>query len=184
MKEIIPNLIDRPNCRYVSIDYGTQNATAMLLWNRGRDNVWYCIREYYYSGRDNLKQKTDAEYADDLRKWLEGTDINCIIVDPSAASFITELRGRGYRVIKANNDVMDGIRMVGTLLNRKKIVICDTCTNLIAEMESYVWDKKAAERGEDAPVKKFDHGVDSMRYMISTFGKTAKVKDKIQTGLR
>ena len=49
--------------RYVSCDYGTQNATVFLLWNKGRDGVWYCIREYYYSGRDKGRQKTDSEYA-------------------------------------------------------------------------------------------------------------------------
>ena len=96
-----------------------------------------------------MKQKTDSEYVDDLDKWLEGTEINAAIVDPSAASFIAELRKHGYRVIKADNDVLDGIRLVGTLFNRKKIVICNTCKNLIIEIQSYVWDKKASERGED-----------------------------------
>jgi ribosomal protein S18 acetylase RimI-like enzyme len=33
------------------------------LWNKGTDKRWYCIREYYYSGRDKGVQKTDAEYA-------------------------------------------------------------------------------------------------------------------------
>lgn len=57
--------------RYVSCDYGTQNATVFLLWNKGRDGVWYCIREYYYSGRDKGRQKTDSEYADDLKNgWM------------------------------------------------------------------------------------------------------------------
>ena len=84
--------------RYVSCDYGTQNATVFLLWNKGTDKRWYCIREYYYSGRDKGTQKTDAEYADDLETWLEGIKPKAIIVDPSAASFIAELTKRGYKV--------------------------------------------------------------------------------------
>ena len=95
--------------RYVSSDYGTQNATVFLLWNKGTDGVWYCIREYYYSGRDKGRQKTDAEYANDLESWLDGTEIKAVIVDPAAASFIAELRKRGFRVIKAKNDVEDAI---------------------------------------------------------------------------
>lgn len=87
--------------RYVSCDYGTQNATVFLLWNQGTDGIWYCTREYYYSGREKGQQKTDAEYADDLESWLSGTDINAVIVDPAAASFIAELKKHGYRVIKA-----------------------------------------------------------------------------------
>ena len=38
-----------------------------------------------------------------------------IIADPSAASFITELRGRGYVVKPAENDVEDGIRAVSSM---------------------------------------------------------------------
>ena len=177
-------LIDRN--RYVSIDYGTQNATAMLLWNKGIDGVWYCIREYYYSGRDKGKQKTDAEYADDLEQWLEGTKIKGVIVDPSAASFIAELRKRGYKVLKANNDVLDGIRLVGTKFNQGKIIISASCENLIKELASYIWDEKAAERGEDKPVKTFDHACDALRYFIATIlnNQTATIKSKAAAGLR
>lgn len=154
--------------RYVSCDYGTQNATVFLLWNKGIDGKWYCIREYYYSGRDKGKQKTDAEYADDLKKWLDGTKIRAMIVDPSAASFITELRKRGYKVLKADNDVLDGIRLVGTLLNQEKLVFDASCTETIKEFASYVWDEKAVAGGEDKPVKQWDHCMDAARYMCST----------------
>ena len=154
--------------RYVSCDYGTQNATVFLLWNKGIDGKWYCIREYYYSGRDKGKQKTDAEYADDLKKWLDGTRIKAMIVDPSAASFIAELRKRGYKVIKANNDVLDGIRLVGMLLNLEMLIFSSSCTETIKEFASYIWDEKAAEHGEDKPVKQHDHGCDAVRYFVST----------------
>lgn len=164
--------------RYVSIDYGTQNATAFLLWGKGIDGKWYCTKEYYYSGRDKGKQKTDAEYADDLTEWLAGTEIKAIIVDPSAASFIAELRKRGYLVLKAKNDVEDGIRMVSTLLNTDKIVFSGTCINTIKEFASYIWDEKAAARGEDKPIKQHDHAMDAVRYFCFTIvrGNNAKLK--------
>lgn len=164
--------------RYVSCDYGTQNATVFLLWNKGRDGKWYCIREYYYSGRDKGKQKTDSEYADDLKVWLEGTSIKAVIVDPSAASFIAELRKRGYKVLKAKNDVLDGIRLVGTLLNLERLIFAVSCTETIKEFASYIWDDKALERGEDKPVKQHDHGCDAVRYFVSTIlgNQLAKMK--------
>ena len=165
--------------RYVSCDYGTQNATVFLLWNKGIDGKWYCIREYYYSGRDKGKQKTDAEYADDLKKWLDGTRIKAMIVDPSAASFIVELRKRGYKVIKANNDVLDGIRLVGMLLNLEMLIFSSSCTETIKEFASYIWDEKAAEHGEDKPVKQHDHGCDAVRYFVSTVlsSKVARLRE-------
>ena len=166
IQAIRPKLID--GNRYVSCDYGTQNATVFLLWNKGVDGVWYCIREYYYSGRDHGKQKTDSEYADDLEQWLDGTKIKAIIVDPAAASFIAELRKRGYRVLKAKNDVEDGIRLVSTMLNLLRIVFADSCENTIMEFGSYIWDAKAAEYGEDRPVKQHDHAMDAVRYFVFT----------------
>lgn len=171
--------------RYVSIDYGTQNATVFLLWNKGRDGKWYCIREYYYSGRDKGVQKTDAEYTDDLIKFLDGTPIKAVIVDPSAASFIAELNKRGFTVIQADNAVEDGIRLVATLLNTEKIAFSQSCRNTIMEFASYIWDPKAAERGEDKPIKQHDHAMDAVRYFCYTIlnNKVARVGKKSDYGL-
>ena len=170
--------------RYVSIDYGTQNAMVFLLWNKGIDKKWYCTREYYYSGRDKGKQKADTQYADDLEKWLEGTPVKAIIVDPSAASFITELNNRGYKTMKADNDVEDGIRLVSTLLNTEKIAFSQSCINTIKEFASYIWDPKAGDRGEDKPIKQHDHAMDAVRYFCYTIlnNKTIKIRSKSAYG--
>lgn len=171
--------------RYVSIDYGTQNATVFLLWNKGRDGKWYCIREYYYSGRDKGVQKTDSEYAEDLIRFLDGTPVKAVIVDPSAASFIAELNKRGFTVIQADNDVEDGIRLVATLLNTEQIMFSQSCKNTIMEFASYIWDPKAAERGEDKPIKQHDHAMDAVRYFCYTIlnNKTVRVRKKSDYGL-
>ena len=170
--------------RYVSCDYGTQNTTVFLLWNQGTDGIWYCTREYYYSGREEGQQKTDAEYADDLESWLSGTDINAVIVDPAAASFIAELTKRGYRVIKAKNDVADGIRLVATKLNLLKIVFSNICQDTIKEFASYIWDAKAAEHGEDKPVKQYDHAMDAVRYFVYTIlGERPRLNRKVKGGI-
>lgn len=117
IRDIAPLLID--GGRYVSCDYGTQNATVFLLWNKGIDGVWYCIREYYHSGRET-KQKSGSAYADDFEAWLDGTAIQGVIIDPAATSFAAELNERGYKTIKAANEVTDGIRLTMSLLNRGK----------------------------------------------------------------
>ena len=182
LKEIEPILIK--GNRYISCDYGTQNATVFLLWNKGTDGVWYCIREYYYSGRDKGRQKTDAEFADDFMKWIGDTKFRAMIVDPAAASFIAELRKRGVKVLKAKNDVLDGIRMVATRLNQNRLGFAEECENTIKEFGSYIWDEKAAERGEDKPVKFADHCMDAVRYFVFTiFGNVARIKDAKRSGL-
>lgn len=153
---------------YVSVDYGTQNATVFLLWCKNCEGKWICIKEYYYSGRDETEQKTDSEYADDMKDFLSGIKPKAIIVDPSAASFIAELRKRGYNIKKAKNEVLDGIRYVATLLNQELIAFSNECKNTILEFNSYIWDAKACERGEDKPVKQHDHAMDAVRYFCYT----------------
>ncbi len=153
---------------YVSCDYGTQNPTAFLLWNKARDKKWYCRQEYYYSGREKGKQKTDAEFSEDLTEWLDGIKIRSVVLDPSAASFKAQLEKDGYKVKKAKNDVLDGIRFVATLLNQGSFLIDKSCENTIKEFASYIWDAKAGERGEDKPVKEHDHCLDALRYQAYT----------------
>lgn len=156
--------------RYVlSLDYGTQNAFSAGLWALYGD-IWWRIKEYYYSGRDTGIQKTDEEYAQDLDRFTRGIgdeyDKLRTIIDPSAASFITLLRKRGkYRVIPADNSVLDGIRETATAMQTGKIKIAPRCENWIREAQGYVWDDTD---GEDRPVKVNDHACDETRYFVKT----------------
>ena len=152
--------------RTIAIDYGTTNPTRYLdIYDDGE--VIRVHREYNWDSRQQLRQKTDAEYADDLEAFTGGEPLT-IIVDPSAASFIAELRSRGMYVIPANNDVLDGIRKTATLLQRRQIQVNDQCRTVLDEFGAYVWDDKAAARGEERPVKQFDHSMDALRYYINS----------------
>ncbi|MDW8515112.1 PBSX family phage terminase large subunit [Priestia flexa] len=161
---------------YVAIDYGTQNPTVFGLWGR-HNGAWYKVKEYHYEGRKESKQRTDAEYSKDLKEFLQGVRVTGVIVDPSAASFIAQLKQDRFRVIKAVNDVADGIRNVASALKRKLIYYNDCCKETFREFASYIWDEKAANRGEEKPVKQNDHHLDSDRYFVNTilFKKQARV---------
>ena len=154
--------------RYImSLDYGTQNAFAAILWGKYGD-VWYALREYYYSGRDTGTQKTDEEYGEDIEKFVEDIDGNIkVTVDPSAASFIALLRKKPkFSVLKADNDVADGIRETATAMQTGRIKISPDMANWKKEVEGYVWDDTVQE---DKPVKINDHLMDAMRYFVKTF---------------
>lgn len=153
----------------LSIDYGTRNAFAAILWGK-YGSTWYAVDEYYYSGRDKGIQKTDEEYAIDLDAFVEPYTNGRIrtYIDPSAASFITLLQKRGgYRVQHANNTVADGIRETATALKKGIIKISPICQNWQQEAQGYVWDDKA---GEDRPVKEADHLMDATRYFVKSTG--------------
>ncbi|MBR5155169.1 MAG: PBSX family phage terminase large subunit [Clostridia bacterium] len=150
---------------YISVDYGTLNPCSMGLWRLDK-NLGVRIAEWYYSGRQNKKQLTDEEYYEQLRKLAEGYNIKCVIIDPSAASFITTIRRHGeFTVRKANNSVLDGIRLTGTLLQGGKLLFHNSCKNAIKEFGTYVWDERS---GEDKVIKEFDHAMDDIRYFCST----------------
>lgn len=149
----------------VSLDYGTQNAFAALLWGfDGR--VWHVCREYRYSGRDEGHQKTDADYVADMAAFVgELPERPEFVVDPSATSFIAAMRRAGFRVRKARNDVMDGIREVGACMSQGRVRIAAGCSGLVRELGGYAWDSRA---DGDRPVKVEDHSCDALRYGVAT----------------
>lgn len=166
----IPNTAQK----MIAVDYGTTNPCVFLeTWDDG-ETVWI-EREYRWDSRSEEAQrsghpqKTDKEYADDMEEFMGSRpeDQCIVIVDPSAASFIQELRSRGWVVKPADNEVLDGIRKVSTMLASGRLKVNRKCKGLCAEMQAYVWDDKAQERGEEKPVKQKDHGPDALRYRIN-----------------
>lgn len=167
--EVRPKGLEYLSVRTIALDYGTTNPCVYLDVYDDGDTVWV-DREYRWDSRVEKIQKTDSQYGDDMGKFMgSNPDLMAdIISDPSAASFITELRGRGYVVKPAENDVLDGIRAVSSMFFTGKIKVHEQCTGLITELRSYVWDEKAAQRGEEKPVKQLDHGPDALRYYVMT----------------
>ena len=153
---------------WVGVDYGTTNPTVFLLLGQHKDGTIYVLKEYRWDSKKQGRQKTDSQYAKDFKEWIGKVRYQNIYIDPSAVSFGLALRNEGVmKVAKADNTVLDGIRNVSTLLSNGLLkIVKEECPGLIQEMSSYVWDEKAAERGEDKPTKVDDHGPDSLRYCI------------------
>lgn len=150
---------------YISIDYGTLNPCSMGLWRLDEKRA-VRIRESYYSGREQRLQLTDEEYYERLEALAEGLPIKCVVIDPSAASFITAIRRHGrFSVRKANNNVLDGIRITGTLLQSGKLLFHESCEAAVREFGVYSWDENSTE---DRVVKEFDHAMDDIRYFCAT----------------
>lgn len=152
--------------RCIACDYGTANPTVFLdIYDDGE--IIRVEREYRWDSRKEMRQKTDEEYADDFMEFM-GKDWCTVLVDPSAASFIAALRQRGVYVLEAKNEVIDGIRKTGSLFARRKIQIHETCSGLLDEIGTYLWDEKASLHGEERPVKRQDHGPDALRYYVNS----------------
>ena len=148
----------------LGIDYGTTHDTRGYLLGVARQPE-PCL---YLCDEWGPGRMTDAGYSRHLQQWLKTRQQpEWIYVDPAAASFRLQLYQDGLlSVTEASNDVLSGIRTVASLLATGRLKVSDTCTNLIREIPGYVWDKKATERGLDAPVKANDDAVDAARYAI------------------
>jgi PBSX family phage terminase large subunit len=154
--------------RLIAIDYGTTNPMVFLdIYDDG--HTFWVVREYYWDSLVEMRQKTDAEYADDLVDFIGPRGFAKVIVDPSAASFKAEMMKRGLWHMDADNDVNEGIRVASMVLNQRLVRFCrQNVPKTIQEMQTYAWDSKAAQRGEEKPLKIHDHGPDAFRYFAKT----------------
>ena len=150
---------------YVSIDYGTHNPCSMGLWVI-HDGKALRIRESYFDSRKQRVQRTDEEHYAELERLTKGYYIQAVCVDPSAASFIETIRRHGkYMVIPADNDVLNGIRCVASLMQAGLLTIHESCESSRREFGVYSWDDKAKE---DRVIKENDHAMDDIRYFCYT----------------
>jgi len=182
------NLIDfadipKHKKEWISIDYGTANDTVFLLTRLGKDNKLYIADEWRYGAKNDGQPKDDTQLRVELQEFIKRNNAHpeWILIDPSAKSFITELYHHRnefeafYKVSGANNTVLDGIRRVSSLLHNNVLLVNRDLEKLQEEFHSYSWDPKAQERGEDKPIKKYDHGLDAARYIINSNQRIVKM---------
>lgn len=172
------HVLDRPPAAaeywIAAMDYGSVNPFCCLLLgvSTGKHTqtgkrLWV-EKEYYWDPKEEGRQKTNSEFADAVQEFLEPYAVKQLYIDPSAEAFQLELRRRGMHVVHANNDVENGISMMTSEMKKGNLYVLKECKNTIREIESYVWDPKAAEKGYDEPLKRDDHSVDALRYAIAS----------------
>lgn len=175
--DILPRIV-----RWIGqgIDYGTTNPFAALMLGLGEDGRLYFTNEWRYSSKSARRSLTDMEYSRRLRDWnasivrpheggQPGVRPEWTVVDPSAASFITQLFRDGLTPVGGDNSVIDGIRLLASLLASGALKVHRSCSGWREEAPGYVWDAKwAAEHGEDRPIKADDHSLDGGRYVVKT----------------
>ena len=167
-KHVLPEC-DPKGDWYISVDYGTRNPFSAGLWCVS-GGVAIRVGEFYHDGRSSGVMMTDEEYYAALEELAADHPVQRIIIDPSAASFIALIRRRGrFRVRRADNRVLPGIRLVGSLLQQGRLRICPGCKDTIREFSLYCWED---DESKDAPRKENDHAMDDIRYFcMSVMGR-------------
>lgn len=185
--------------RYWVVDFGFTNPTVIQWWAIDPDGRAYLYREIYRSHR--LVEDHAADVLAIVRRtdgtWREPKP-RAIICDHDAEDRATLERHLGLGTIAAMKDVSPGIQAVQArlrpqddgrprlYLNPAALVERDgeladakrpTCT--VEEFPAYVWDRPttgaASERPpKEAPLKRDDHGMDCVRYLVAHLDLQAK----------
>jgi phage terminase large subunit len=156
-------------------DYGQMNATTFEVF--GIDFVDKCLRgfdEYYYSGRDEGKQKSPSEYAQEFKKLKDrveketGKKLLVLFLDPSAKGLAEEIKQvcPDVNIPNAENDVALGISRVQKLMSYMRHYLSPKQKHLISERYQYEYDKDKLDKGIEEPIKLNDHCSDAERYLV------------------
>lgn len=154
----------------VAADYGQQHPTTFGLAGYSQSmRRWYLVKEFY------TRDKTNAVYSSEFKREILGYKGGIvpieIAIDPGGggSSLIKQFQ-EDYPNISVNaatkHEVADDIQALATAMFLKKIsVYLPGCPRVSTELANYAWDTKAAERGEDKPLKKEDDGPDMLKYL-------------------
>jgi PBSX family phage terminase large subunit len=169
--------------RFVALDYGYRNPTAVLWFAVSPKGIAYVYDEFYSSG------KLVSELAEIIKAKTGSAKVQMHLGDPSMGnkngitgrSVLDEFADAGVVIQKANNSVSAGINRVKERLKDRTLVIFSNCTNLRTELQTYKWkDLKpgAVQDGPEKPVKRGDHACDALRYGTVYLYDTPIVKQK------
>ena len=159
----LPESFDRV---WVGCDEGYNHPSVQLLCGL-KDDIFYVMDEW--CERHKLEQQV-VEHAEYWKR--EYPEIECFVVDPSAAKLRAAMRHAGLDVTPADNAVFSGIQSVSARMSndpsgKPRLQVHRQCSNLLREFSSYEWASRQDGTLLEKPVKLNDDCVDSLRYSVT-----------------
>lgn len=160
----------------VGLDYGISNPFAAQLWGFA-GGIWYILKEFYHDSKIEQKQKTNAEYIEDLSRlcFWDGKNVvpNKILVPPEEPELQREIRQSKYQHLQAprgaDNAILPGVEDLTTLLSCGKLKVFEKCEKTVWGFNDLRWDEKKQQQGIDMFLKggsgSPDHIMDCSRYI-------------------
>lgn len=155
--QIVKQIPDDAELLGYGLDFGfTNDPTALISVHKFNSELY--IKELIY--------QTRLTNNDIVQRMIElGVDkYKDIIADSAEPKSIEDIYRGGFRNIYGAKKGADSIRNSIDKLQRYKINITESSTNLIKEFRGYVWtkDKNGNQTGE--PIGINDHGIAALRY--------------------
>lgn len=157
----------------ICCDYGVSTVTTFgvmgIQKNKSTGNTYHLLEETYYDAEIKGVAQSDSDRVDDLVKLQEKYHLNknnTIFLPHDAASLKAEAKKDKRIKMKVKTyapDTFEDITTIQNLFATNRFFIHESCKNSITQAQSYSWDIKAQQRGEDKPLKEDDHCCDMWR---------------------
>jgi phage terminase large subunit-like protein len=149
--------------RVVAVAYGT-STTCVFLEIIDDGKTWWVDREYYWNPALNFPQRTDGEHGRELADFVAGGK-RTVILDPVAVTFSSEIAGRGIFHVTADDNEIDAIRLIATLMKSQRLRFHRRCENTVRELLGYAWD---TDSGEEKPLRQNDRACRALQFWAAT----------------
>lgn len=157
----------------ICCDYGVSTVTTFGVMGIHKDetegNSYYLLEETYYDKEEKGIAQSDSERVTDivnLQDKYQLTHDNTIYLPHDAASLKAECQKDPRIKMQVETyapNTYEDITAIQNLIATRKFQIHESCTNSIKQAQTYSWDTRAQQRGEDKPLKINDHCCDMWR---------------------
>ena len=154
---------------FAGLDVGYRDPTAFCViaydWD---DEKFYLVEEYLDA------EQTTETHARKIQAMVEKWDIDWIYIDSAAQQTRFDF-AQNYDIstMNAKKSVLDGIAHVATIVENKKLLVEQTCTEVIASLDQYQWDPNPNLLKEKPRHNQASQMADAIRYALYSFETTA-----------
>jgi phage terminase large subunit len=146
---------------YFGLDFGTSKPTACMEVKYDGDAAFY-IREAFYKPLQDIDKSLANIFKTKIKNYKKGESL--VVADSAKQSYIDLLAEVGHMIVGATKGA--GSVETGISIIQKLKIYYVPSPGLSEEYESYSWTIDRYEQPTDVPVKKDDHLMDALRYII------------------
>ena len=159
------------DCRGMDIisglDVGFKDPTAFCVIAYDGEK-FYILEEYYAA------ERTTEEHASYLSEIIERRDVDYCFIDAAAAQTRFDL-AQNYDITTTNakKSVLDGIGMVASLVDNDRLIVHQSCQEVLRCLDQYRWDPNPNLMREKPLHDSSSHMADALRYALYSFEQSA-----------
>lgn len=157
----------------ICCDYGVSTVTTFGVMGIIKDvkegNRYYLQEETYYDAQKQGVAQSDSDRVNDIIRLQDKYGLgkrSTLFLPHDAASLKAQCKKDKRVRMKVRTyapDTFKDITRIQDLFNNRRFFIHESCKDSITQVQTYCWDVKAQQRGEDKPLKVDDHCPDMWR---------------------